>query len=387
MSYRIGIIGMGLRMTDVFCRLAGLRECELAAVADPDAEGVRARMRDVLKWDEPKIDSVPIYAEAQTMLEREALDGVMVGTRCSAHAHLAAMVIRRGIPMFLEKPIAVSAKGLTEIEEALAVHPEMNDKTVVSFPLRLTEQVQMLREIVDSGKIGTVEHVQAVNDVPYGRVYFHGWYRDEKETGGLWLQKATHDFDYINSILRIRPVEICAMTSKQIFKGDKPAGKLCDECEEKQTCPESYVSAHRAGEYLYGPWCCFAEDTGNEDSGSAIIRYETGMHVVYSQNFFARKGAGLRGARFLGYAGTAEFDFQSGDVRVFMHHVCRTETYHFDAKDGHGGGDEALCRNFTDVVAGRARSRSSLRDGILSVNMCLAAKESSEHHRFAAIKG
>ena len=70
-----------------------------------------------------------------------------------------------------------------------------------------------------------------------------------------------------------------------------------------------------------------------------------------------------------------------------MHHVCRTETYHFDAKDGHGGGDEALCRNFTDVVAGRARSRSSLRDGILSVNMCLAAKESSEHHRFAAIKG
>ena len=170
------------------------------------------------KWDEPKIDSVPIYAEAQTMLEREALDGVMVGTRCSAHAHLAAMVIRRGIPMFLEKPIAVSAKGLAEIEEALAVHPEMNDKTVVSFPLRLTEQVQMLREIVDSGKIGTVEHVQAVNDVPYGRVYFHGWYRDEKETGGLWLQKATHDFDYINSILRIRPVEICAMTSKQIFK-------------------------------------------------------------------------------------------------------------------------------------------------------------------------
>lgn len=205
-------------------------------------------------------------------------------------------------------------KRLAEIEEAFAVYPEMNDKTVVSFPLRLTEQVQILREIVDSGKIGTVEHVQAVNDVPYGRVYFHGWYRDEKETGGLWLQKATHDFDYINSILRSRPVEICAMTSKQIFKGDKPAGKLCDECEEKQTCPESYISTHRAGEYLYGPWCCFAEDTGNEDSGSAIIRYETGMHVVYSQNFFARRGAGLRGARFLGYDGTAEFDFQSGDV-------------------------------------------------------------------------
>ena len=60
MSYRIGIIGMGLRMTDVFSRLAGFRECELAAVADPDAEGVKTRMRDVLKWDERKIGSIPI---------------------------------------------------------------------------------------------------------------------------------------------------------------------------------------------------------------------------------------------------------------------------------------------------------------------------------------
>jgi len=129
------------------------------------------------------------------------------------------------------------------------------------------------------------------------------------------------------------------------------------------------------------------KDTGNEDSGSAIIRYETGMHVVYSQNFFARKGAGLRGARFLGYDGTVEFDFQSGDVRVYMHHVCRTETYHFNVKDGHGGGDEELCRNFADVVAGRALSRSSLRDGILSVNVCLAAKESSDKHQFVKIRG
>lgn len=378
---------MGQRMAEVFGRLIHLHECELAAVADPNTEGVKTRMRDILGWDEQKINSVRFYSEAGAMLESEELDGVMIGTRCSMHAALASMIIDRGIPMFLEKPIAISPDGLAEIENALIRHPEMNDKTVVSFPLRLTEQVQMVREIVDSGKIGTVEHVQAVNDVPYGRVYFHGWYRDEKETGGLWLQKATHDFDYINSILRMQPVEICAVTSKQIFKGNHPAGKLCDTCEEKQTCPESYISVHRSGEYLYGPWCCFAEDTGNEDSGSAIIRYETGMHVVYSQNFFARKGAGLRGARFLGYDGTVEFDFQSGDVRVYMHHVCRTETYHFNVKDGHGGGDEELCRNFADVVAGRALSRSSLRDGILSVNVCLAAKESSDKHQFVKIRG
>ena len=45
------------------------------------------------------------------MLEREVLDGVMVGTRCSAHAALAAMVIRRGIPMFLEKRVYQGSSG------------------------------------------------------------------------------------------------------------------------------------------------------------------------------------------------------------------------------------------------------------------------------------
>jgi hypothetical protein len=32
--------------------------------------------------------------------------------------------------------------------------------------------------------------VQAINNVPYGSVYYHSWYRDPKETGGLFLQKA-----------------------------------------------------------------------------------------------------------------------------------------------------------------------------------------------------
>ena len=46
--------------------------------------------------------------------------------------------------------------------------------------------------------------------------------------------------------------------------------------------------------------CCYAVDTGNEDSGSALIRYETGMHVSYSR-IFARHKAGARGARLFGY--------------------------------------------------------------------------------------
>src|SRR5690606_38144563 len=124
----------------------------------------------------------------------------------------------------LEKPVATTMEDARRLKAGFEAG---KSKVVVSFPLRLTSMVQCVKEIVDSGQIGTVEHVQAVNNVPYGGVYYHYWYRDEKETGGMFLQKATHDFDYINYILGHKPAVVSAMTSKQVYKGTKPAGLKC----------------------------------------------------------------------------------------------------------------------------------------------------------------
>jgi len=254
---------------------------------------------------------------------------------------------------------------------------------VVSFPLRLTTIVLLAKEIIDSGKIGTVEHVQAINNVPYGSVYFQSWYRDERETGGLFLQKATHDFDYINSLLGARPVQISAMTSKQIFKGSRPAGLKCGDCGDNRTCPDS--SLFKNADSQSWDSCCYAEDTGNEDSGSSLIRYESGMHVSYSQNFFVRRGAGSRGARLMGYKGTLDFDFYTGKVNVVMHHTPRVETYDISGGEGHFGGDTALAQNFIDIMQKGADSLSTLDDGLMSALMCLKAKESAETGMFRSM--
>jgi predicted dehydrogenase len=260
---------------------------------------------------------------------------------------------------------------------------------VVSFPLRVTPHVQLVKEIIDSGKIGTVEHVQAVNYVTYGGVYFHYWYRDEQETQGLFLQKATHDLDYIHYVLGTKPERVCAMTSKTIFTGTKPAGLMCKNCEEQENCPESPQNLRKAGEVPIGDYCCFAEDTGNEDSGSVIVQYESGMHVNYSQNFFVRKKAGARGARFMGYKGTVEFDWHSSDVKVYMHHSPIVETHSIDFSafsGGHGGGDDALIANFIDIMKGGTKdSVSPLDAGLLSTLTCLKAKESALTGTFQGI--
>lgn len=370
---RIGIIGYGTRVRGVFAELSKLDpSCRIVAIADPRKDEIKP----LLTYD--NADQIEWFEGEDELLENVELDGVVVGTRCNLHTEIALKVLKRNLPLFLEKPVATTYDDLFRLK---AGYEASKSQVVVSFPLRNTPLVKLAKEIIDSGKIGTVEHVQAVNNVPYGGVYYHNWYRDEKITGGLFLQKATHDFNYINYLVGQNPVAVCAMKSKQIFKGDKQAGLKCTDCEEKHTCPESSLN-HDLGEY-----CSFAEDTGNEDSGSALIRYDTGMHVSYSQNFFARRGAGKRGARLLGYKGTLEFDWYTSELKVFMHHEARVETHQLDANayDGHGGGDTKLLLNFTRIMQGLEQSATPLEDGLLSALLCLKANESANTNTFRTI--
>jgi len=110
------------------------------------------------------------------------------------------------------------------------------------------------------------------------------------------------------------------------------------------------------------------------------------MHLAYSQNFFVRRGAGKRGARFMGYKGTLEFDFISGEVHVYMHHTPRVETYRFESGEGHHGGDEALARSFAGLLRGEGASVSTLEDGLNSALMCLKARQSAETRQYCAVE-
>ena len=373
---KLGIIGYGFRTATMLKEILRTGKVTVSAVCDVNYNTVEKYAK------ENGVEGFTYYTDANEMLQKEALDGVFVGTRCSLHTDFARLVASYGIPLFLEKPVATNRKDADRLKEIL-YH---SDKTVVSFPLRVTDIVLKVREIVESGRIGTLSQVQAYNNVPYGRVYYHDWYRDESETGGLFLQKSTHDFDYINSLLgSLAPVSVCAMESKMIFKGDKPAGVSCELCPEKDTCPEGPDNLRKMDVDPTGNRCCFAVDTGNQDSGSAIVRYENGLHVVYTQNFVARAGAAKRGARLIGYLGTVEFDFPSAVITIYDHMTAKTETIDMSADKGvHFGGDRRLAESFIAVMQGE-KSPSTLAEGILSVEMCLAAKESTAENRFVHI--
>ncbi len=383
---RLGVIGYGGRIRGMLATIDKFgTDATVVAVIDPAESSLRLRFPE-------KLENVAFYDDVDAMLDGAELDGVLIGTNCLYHTPYAIKVLERGLPLFLEKPVAIDEEQLAQLHAASLT---TTSQVVVSFPLRLSELCVMTKEVIDSGVIGTVENVQATNNVPfYGSNYYHGWMRNEALTGGLWLQKATHDLDYLTYLVGKTPSRMVAVESKTVFTGEMPAGLYCLECPIQKECPESQYNLFykqgiladmsEAEGWWDGRWqCSFATDTGNHDAATAILQYESGAHLTYTQMFYARRGAAKRGAIFTGYKGTVSFDWNTDEVVVHHHHSGRVERHRVESEmSGHHGGDERLAHDFLAILNGTGPSRATLADGLLSAQLCLMAKRATETSQF-----
>src|SRR4051794_33709818 len=225
---KLAVIGMGNRvshMSRLMCEADP--DIRIAAAADPVGEQLVRRRMD--EWKIPHADETHVFDDAEELLRHAGdFDGLLIGTRCDLHAPMAVRAAATGLPLFLEKPVAISWEQVWALRDAFARREE---NVVVSFPLRLTVHVQTALQLIRDGRLGVINQVQAVNNVPYGGVYFGQWYRSYETTGGLWLQKATHDFDYINQLLGARPMTIAAMHSRLAYGGNMPPDLVCSQCD------------------------------------------------------------------------------------------------------------------------------------------------------------
>jgi predicted dehydrogenase len=383
-ALNLGIIGYGNRIKDVLKAMQPFGiPFKVAAVADPRASQIKASNDPLLAAD------TAYFETADAMLAGAKLDGVMIGTRCNLHTEMACKVATLNLPLFLEKPVSISYEQVAQLEAAFA---QSKAPVVVSFPLRLSPIALKAKAIIDSGQLGPVEHVVAFNDVPYGEAYFAFGYRDYEITGGLWLQKATHDLDTVNFLLGQRPKTVCAMMSQRVYGGDKPMDLLCRDCDENESCRESPFNLfYQRGEgqgVKFDEWrhCVYGREIKNEDSGNCIIEYENGVQAAYSQNFFIKNKAARRGARFYGEMGTLEFDWYTNTIKVFSHTLPTVESIDFSGGAHHFGGDSELCRDFLLAMRDGQPSRSPLDAGLVSALTCLAARESCETRKFVDVR-
>lgn len=180
MTLSFGLVGAGGIAERHRANLNELDGVTLAAVCDVD-ESVATRVADA--------EDATAYTDHETMYDSESLDAVLVCIPPFAHSDEETLAARRGLDVFVEKPVALdretSDRIAAELEAAGVV-------TSVGYALRYSEAALRARELVDPEDLSLVE----------GRYAFPGppdseWWRRRDASGGQVVEQSTHVYDMV----------------------------------------------------------------------------------------------------------------------------------------------------------------------------------------------
>lgn len=141
----LATIGVAAR---AYSNITGTKSENFVALCDIDAQRL-----DKASKEFPHADTYDDYRKA---LDREDLDGVLVSTPDHMHAPAAAMALRKGLPVYCEKPLTHSvyeARVLTDLAAKAGVPTQMGNQ------IHASDNYRKVVEMVQSGVIGPVRRV------------------------------------------------------------------------------------------------------------------------------------------------------------------------------------------------------------------------------------
>jgi len=151
---RLGIAGTGIAALQVLPHLAALAgKVELAALAD-----VRSANMDF--FCERYGRAVQMYDSVEAMCASPDIDAVWVASPNSLHAEHTIVAARQGKHVICEKPMAVRLDECAAMVEAVERH---GIKFVQGHSKAYDTPIRKMREILDSGDLGRVIHIQTWN--------------------------------------------------------------------------------------------------------------------------------------------------------------------------------------------------------------------------------
>jgi predicted dehydrogenase len=389
---RYALIGTGHRGSTMWGKdlLTGWRD-SLELVALCDINPLRAeRARNIIG------SNAPIYTSIERTMAEAKPELVIVTTKDSTHDDIIVAALEGGADVITEKPMTTTPEKIRRIRDA----EKRTGRTVnVSFNYRFAPTAAKLKQLLIDGAIGTLTSVDFhwYLDTKHGADYFRRWHAYVKNSGSLFVHKATHHFDLLNWYIAADPESVSAFGVQRNYGPKGPfRGTRCKGCEFASKCDFYFdISADPMLEALYEApsefdgyvrdACVYREDIDIPDTMSATIRYENQVLVSYSLNtFMPIEGYTIAFNGTHGRIETRLFERQPFEVpeedeillvRNFGKGVERIPIPH--AGGGHFGGDDRM-RNLIfhggdDPLGQRAGSRA----GAMSVMIGAAALKSS----------
>ncbi|MGA0541924.1 Gfo/Idh/MocA family protein [Neotabrizicola sp. VNH66] len=180
MTIKIGWIGCGRHATWMLMPQLARSGFEIAAVCDRDGAAAQNAAR--------QFGAKQVFSDYEEMIASADIDavGMAVGPEIHYRATLAA--IKRGIPVFMEKPpaaTAAQAKDLLDASEAAKV------PVTVGFMKRYSTGNKIAKNILDGGEFGQVLGIHG--SYMTAPTYFTG----EVDYTGFYLHHCVHYMDLI----------------------------------------------------------------------------------------------------------------------------------------------------------------------------------------------
>src|SRR5205823_2139231 len=133
------------------------------------------------------------------------------------HAGIAVDLLRAGVAVYLEKPLATT---LPDADAVLAAAQETGTPLYIGHNFRHAAVVRALRDVVARGEIGEVKAVWCRHFVGNGGdYYFKDWHADRRRVNSLLLQKASHDLDVIHYLAGGFTRRVTAMGDLTVYGG------------------------------------------------------------------------------------------------------------------------------------------------------------------------
>ena len=176
---KVLLIGTGRMAGEHARRYASISGVEVVAAVDID----RARVRAFC--DEHKIKHA--YIDLQKALKSGQYDACSVVTPDAAHAPVSIQCLEAQLPVLCEKPLSDS---LESAQAMVVAAKKSQQSTMVNFSYRSSGALAKARELVDSGKLGDVRHVEASYRQSWLVSDYWGDWREED--AWLWRLSQSH---------------------------------------------------------------------------------------------------------------------------------------------------------------------------------------------------
>lgn len=222
------------------------------------------------------------YTDPQALLDDPEVNAVYIATPPSTHATFAIMAMKAGKPVYVEKPMAANYEDCCRINR---ISLTTGMPCFVAYYRRYLDYFQRVKQLVNSGAIGTVVNVQIRFAVPPRDLDYNSrnlpWrVQPDIAGGGYFYDLAPHQIDLLQEMF----------------------GPIIEA--------EGYI-ANRGGLYE------------TEDSVSACFRFSNGVPGSGSWCFVAHESAKEDSVQIIGDKGSISFSvFTYAPIKLYTPTGC-----------------------------------------------------------------